>query len=83
LFSRFAIAKGTADEGETIYQYDKLMNGLDEDDPKSMARWAKKVSQDLGEDFGEDFNEAMDRIAGGEDPDAVMNEIEPAPTQDD
>jgi putative FmdB family regulatory protein len=74
LFSRFAVAKGATDEGEAIYQYDKLGSGLDEDDPKSMARWAKRVSQDLGEDFGEEFNETMGRIAEGEDPDTVIGD---------
>jgi putative FmdB family regulatory protein len=74
LFSRFAIAKGTGDKGEAIYDYDKLVSGLDEDDPRSMARWAQKVSRDLGEDFGEEFNESMERIAEGEDPDTVISE---------
>ena len=33
--------------------------GLDENDPKSMARWAKKMGQELGEDVG-DIDEMVD-----------------------
>jgi putative FmdB family regulatory protein len=46
--------------------------GLDENDPKSMAKFMKSMSQEMGEDMGEDFDvdammdEAMsERDAGG------------------
>jgi putative FmdB family regulatory protein len=46
------------------------MGDLDESDPKSVARWAKKMGKEMGEDLGEDFDEmmeqAMDEEAGGE-----------------
>ncbi len=45
------------------------MGDLDENDPKSVAKWAKKMGKDLGEDLGDDFDEmvdqAMDEEAGG------------------
>lgn len=34
--------------------------GLDENDPKSVARWAKKMGGELGEDLGEDFDQMME-----------------------
>lgn len=33
---------------------------LDENDPQSVARWAKKMGKDLGEDLGEDFDQMVD-----------------------
>lgn len=33
---------------------------LDENDPKSVARWAKKMGKELGEDMGEDFDQMME-----------------------
>jgi hypothetical protein len=33
---------------------------LDENDPKSVARWAKKMGGELGEDLGEDFDQMME-----------------------
>lgn len=46
------------------------LGGLDENDPKSMARWMKKMSHEMGEDFeGEDvdalIDEAMEEESGG------------------
>jgi UDP-2,3-diacylglucosamine pyrophosphatase LpxH len=46
------------------------LGGLDENDPKSMARWMKAMSQEMGEDFeGEDVDamieEAMEEESGG------------------
>lgn len=79
LFSRFAVAKAAPSEGEELYDFDKMMSGLDEDDPKSMARWARKMGREMGEDLGPDFDEAMGRIEAGDDPDAVMNELDNTP----
>jgi hypothetical protein len=37
------------------------LGGLDENDPKSMARWMKKMSHEMGEDFeGEDVDSLID-----------------------
>jgi putative FmdB family regulatory protein len=47
------------------------LSGLDENDPKSMARWAKRMGQQLGEDeLGEDFDQVVDEMDGG-GPDGV------------
>jgi putative FmdB family regulatory protein len=48
------------------------LGGLDENDPKSMARWMKNMGQEMGEDFGEDVDamveEAMEEEASGKSP---------------
>ncbi|MCG8349326.1 MAG: zinc ribbon domain-containing protein [Chloroflexales bacterium] len=36
--------------------------GLDENDPRSIARWAKKLGKELGEDAGEDWDEMVDQM---------------------
>lgn len=36
--------------------------GLDENDPRSIARWAKKMGKELGEDAGEDWDEMVDQM---------------------
>jgi putative FmdB family regulatory protein len=46
------------------------LGGLDENDPKSMAKWMKAMTHEMGEDFeGEDVDamleEAMEEEAGG------------------
>ena len=42
--------------------------GVDEDDPKSVARWARKMGQQFGEDLGDDWDEMVDQMEGGEMP---------------
>lgn len=41
---------------------------LDENDPKSVARWARKLGSEMGEDLGDDWGEMVDRLEAGEDP---------------
>ena len=42
------------------------LGDLDESDPKSVARWAKKMGKEMGEDFDEMMEQAMDEEGGGE-----------------
>jgi putative FmdB family regulatory protein len=42
---------------------------LDENDPRSVARWARKMGDTLGEDLGPEFDEMVDRMEAGEMPD--------------
>ncbi len=32
------------------------LSGLDENDPKSMAKWMKSMGREMGDDLGEDFD---------------------------
>src|SRR6202023_4308148 len=40
---------------------------IDESDPKSVARWARKLGQQMGEDLGDDWGEMVDRLEAGDD----------------
>jgi putative FmdB family regulatory protein len=45
------------------------LSDVDENDPQSMARWAKKMGQQMGGDeLGEDFDQVVDEM-GDEAPD--------------
>jgi len=61
-------------EGTRLEKFEDpaMMAGLDENDPKSMAKWIKKmgglVGDDLGEDFDQMVDEAMEESAGGPEP---------------
>lgn len=54
---------------------DSAMAGLDEDDPRSMGRFMRKMSREMGEDLGDDFNEVVDRLEKGESPDSIEKSI--------
>ena len=55
-----------------------IMSGVDEDDPRSIARWARQMQAQTGESLGPEFDTALSRIESGEDPDRVMDDLEPA-----
>ncbi|NWJ48469.1 MAG: zinc ribbon domain-containing protein [Chloroflexi bacterium] len=72
IFSRFAVRRGSSDEGDGFYEIDRMLANVDESDPQSLARVARKIAQQTGEDIGPEFDEAMSRIESGEDPDSVI-----------
>jgi hypothetical protein len=47
------------------------MAGVDEDDPRSLGRFMRKMSNEMGEDMGEEFNEVVERLEGGESADSI------------
>ena len=62
LFSRFAVVK--SEESRLDRMADPSNFGdLDENDPKSVARWAKQMGKEMGEDVGGDFDQMMEEAA--------------------
>jgi len=59
--SRFATLKSDEDRVEALADPSTLA-GLDESDPRSIARWAKRLGKELGEDAGEDWEEMVDQM---------------------
>lgn len=59
--SRFATLKSEDDRIESLADPANFM-GLDESDPRSIARWAKRLGKELGEDAGEDWDEMVDQM---------------------
>jgi putative FmdB family regulatory protein len=59
--SRFATVKSDDARVEALADPSALA-GLDESDPRSIARWAKKLGKELGEDAGEDWDELVDQM---------------------
>jgi len=59
LMSRFATLKSEEDRLESLADPSRL-GDLDEDDPRSVARWMKRMGSEMGEDLGEDFGEVAE-----------------------
>ena len=49
----------------------RSLDGLDEEDPKSLGRFMRKMSQEMGEDMGDEFNEVVDRLEKGQSPESI------------
>ena len=47
------------------------LGDLDENDPKSIARWMRKMSRETGEELGDELNEVVDRLEAGESPEEI------------
>jgi putative FmdB family regulatory protein len=88
--SLFAISKGRPDtEGEEgglpdldDAQMERAMqslareaDGLNEDDPRAVARLMRKLYDQTGLQLGEGMQEAMRRLESGEDPDQIEEEM--------
>ncbi|MBM3293244.1 MAG: zinc ribbon domain-containing protein [Candidatus Aminicenantes bacterium] len=60
LVSRVAVFRSEDSRLEGLADPSRL-SGLDENDPKSMARWMKKMGREMGDDLGDGFEEEIDQ----------------------
>ena len=70
LISRVAVLRSEESRLEDLADPSSLA-GLDENDPKGMARWMRKMSSEMGEDLGPEFDEVVDRLEAGEGPEEI------------
>ena len=68
LVSRVAVLKSEDSRLEDMADPSRF-GDVDENDPRSIARWARRMGHELGEDLGDDFDEMVDRMEAGEMPD--------------
>jgi putative FmdB family regulatory protein len=71
LITRFAVMKSEE------RRLDDLGDGgdfgdLDENDPRSVARWARRMGDEFGEDLGPESRDMIDQMEAGEMPDDDM-----------
>ena len=59
--SRFAVMQSEETRLESLADPSSFA-GLDENDPASIARWAKKMGKEMGEDMGEDWDQMVDEM---------------------
>jgi hypothetical protein len=57
--SRFATIRSEEDRLDSLADPSSL-GDLNEDDPRSVARWMKKMGSEMGEDLGDDVEEALE-----------------------
>ncbi|MCP4544135.1 MAG: zinc ribbon domain-containing protein [Chloroflexi bacterium] len=69
LMSRVRVIR--SEESRMDAMSDMDFSGLDENDPKSMGRWMRKMSAETGEDLGPEFDEVVGRLESGEDPEEI------------
>jgi putative FmdB family regulatory protein len=70
LISRVAVVRSEEARLEGLSDPAQLA-GLDEEDPKSVARWLRKMSQQVGEEMPSEFDEVIDRLESGQSPEEI------------
>jgi hypothetical protein len=70
LVSRVAVSKSEEARMDSLMD-DSALAGLDEEDPKALGRFMRKMSSEMGEDMGEEFEEVVDRLEKGESPESI------------
>ncbi|NOR82817.1 MAG: zinc ribbon domain-containing protein [Ardenticatenales bacterium] len=70
IIGRVAIAKSEEARMDALAD-PSAMGDLDENDPKSMGRWMRKMGREMGEDMGPEFDEVIGRLEAGEDPESI------------
>jgi putative FmdB family regulatory protein len=48
-----------------------MLSDLDENDPKSIARWMRKMGTEAGEEMPTEFGEVVDRLESGQSPEEI------------
>ncbi len=52
----------------------EILAGLD-DDPQTLGKMMRQMSQELGEDMGPDFDEVVDRLEKGQSPEEIERDL--------
>ena len=70
IISRVALAKSEDSRLDSM-DPDSMMAGLDEEDPRSLGKFMRKMSDEMGEDLGDEFDEVVGRLESGESPESI------------
>ncbi len=63
--SRFAVARSEESRMDALSDPSQLA-GVDENDPKSVARWMRRMSKEMGDEAaGPEFDEMVDELESG------------------
>jgi putative FmdB family regulatory protein len=70
LVSRVAVMKSEDSRLENLADSD-LMTGLESEDPRALARFMRRMSDEMGEPMDAEMTDVIDRLEAGESPESI------------
>ena len=70
LMSRVSVMKSEESRLEALAD-PSMFGDVDENDPRSVAKWARKLGEQLGDDAPDDYSEMVDQLESGEMPEDI------------
>ncbi len=70
LVSRVRLVRSEESRLDSLADESALV-GLDENDPRSLGRWMRKMSREVGEEMPPEFDEVVGRLEAGESPESI------------
>jgi putative FmdB family regulatory protein len=70
LISRVAVVRSEDSRLDDLAD-PSMLGDLDENDPKSLGRWMRKMGAEAGEDMPQEFDEVIDRLESGQSPEQI------------
>jgi putative FmdB family regulatory protein len=67
---RVALAKSEESRMDNMLDESSLA-GLENEDPRELGRFMRRMSTEMGEDMGEEFGEVIDRLEKGQSPEDI------------
>lgn len=80
--NRVALARSEDARLDTLMD-DPTLSGLDDEDPRALGKFMRKMSSEMGEEMGDEFNEVVDRLEKGQSPESIEQSMPDLGTADD
>ncbi len=74
IISRVAVVRSEESRLDNLAD-PSMLGDLDENDPKSLARWMRKMSGEVGEEMPPEFDEVIDRLESGQTPEEIEDSM--------
>ncbi len=81
LVSRVAVLKSEDSRIDNLAD-SSFMSGLENEDPRALASFMRKMSDEMGEPLDPELTEVVDRLERGEDPEEIEKSMPPGSLDD-
>ncbi len=75
LMSRLRVLRSEENRIESMAEDSSLLSGLEREDPRALAHFMRKMSDETGEPLDDEMNEVMDRLDSGESPESIESSM--------